>query len=265
MTSIDQWIDQTVEKLKDSGKFGHMSFLKEYQTKPFEVPVKNYLVVVTLESVEKNTLSKLNPGYGNRKDSSSAGFIIYAPCNVSGYQLTQTALELFSEITAVGLQDEDTPEIALEPVKFDEKADTLCRKITVTFIKYSDNSSGGEEEENSYFELFVNGIKIEKLVDVEYADERGIFSAESYLTDVPSKKIPLKRNHSITVRKSEAHADSVFYKPGFSARLVLDKSEVLFSNCIVTLIKTHLTDGYLVTDIEFAGDIGESEGGETDG
>lgn len=263
MTSIDQWIDQTVQNLKDSGNFNDMVFLKEYQTKPFEVPVKNYLVVVTLESVEKNTLSKLNPGYGNRKDSSAAGFIVYAPCDASGYALTQKAMGLFSEISSIGSQDDDTPEISLEPIKFDEKADTLCRKITVTFIKYSESSSsGGDDEEQDYFELLINGVKIEKLVDVEYNDRRDIFNAESYLTDVSSRKVPLNRSHCVLVRKSEAYADNVFYEPDFSAKLILDSSTKLFEKCIVTLIKTHLVDGYLVTDIEFTGEIENSEEGE---
>lgn len=265
MTDIDQWIDQTVLNLKDSGKFDDMVFLKEYQTKPFEVPVKNYLVVVTLESVEKNSLSKLNPGYGNRKDSSVAGFIVYAPCDVSGYTLTQRAMELFFEISSIGAKDEDTPEISLEPIKFDEKADTIQREITVTFIKYSDSSSSGEDEGQDYFELYVNGAKIENLVDVEYADKRDIFNAESYLTDIPSKKVPLNRSHVVSVRKRKACADSAFYEPEFSARLVLEGKEILFEGCIATLIKTHLADGYLVTDIEFTGEIEYSGEGESGG
>lgn len=264
MTSIDRWIDQTVQKLKNCGKFEDMVFLKEYQTKAFEVPVKNYLVVATLDGVEKNTLSKLNPGYGKRKDSSAAGFIIYAPGTESGYKLTQRTLELFSEIFSIGSEDEDTPEISLEPIKFDEKADTVYRKITVTFIKYSESSSSGGGEQD-YFELFVNGIKIDGLVDVEYTDNCDIFYGESYLTDKPYKKIPINRRHSVLVRKSEAYADDVFYEPDFSARLILDNGIKRFEKCTVTLIKTHLSDGYLVTDIEFTGEIDDSGDGETDG
>ncbi|MCI6497083.1 MAG: hypothetical protein MSA01_08560, partial [Anaeromassilibacillus sp.] len=71
MTSIDQWIDGAVQNLKNSGKFNDMVFLKEYQTRPFEVPIKNFLVVVTLDSMKKNGVNSLNYGYGNRKDSSS--------------------------------------------------------------------------------------------------------------------------------------------------------------------------------------------------
>lgn len=267
MTSIDQWIDQTVNELKNSGKFDDMIFLKEYQTKPFEVPVKNYLVVVTLESVEKNSLSKSNTGYGNRKDSSTAGFIVFAPFDVSGYELTQRAMELFFEISSIGSADEDKPEISLEPVKFDEKTDTLKREISVTFTKYSGNSSssGDDDEEFDYFELQVNGVKIENLVDVEYTDKRDIFNAESYLTDIPSRKVPLSRSHNISVRKSEAFADSVFYLPDFSARLILDSNERVFQNCLATLIRTHMVDGYLVTDIEFTGELSDSGEGESGG
>lgn len=265
MTSIDQWIDSAVQTLKNSGKFNDMVFLKEYQTRPFEVPIKNFLVVVTLDSMKKNGVNSLNYGYGNRKDSSSAGFIVYAPCSVSGYTLTQRALELFNEISALGDDDEDIPQIYLEPIKFDEKADTLCREITVTFIKYSENSSSGGGDGDDYFELLINDTKIENLVDVEYTDKRDYFNAESYLTDIPSRKVPLNGSHTINVRKRASYADSLFYEPEFSAKLLLDGSTKCFEKCIVTVIKTHLVDGYLVTDIEFTGDIAESGDGEDDG
>ena len=39
MTSIDQWIDNTVQTLKNSGKFNDMVFLKEYLAEGFDVDV----------------------------------------------------------------------------------------------------------------------------------------------------------------------------------------------------------------------------------
>lgn len=264
MKNIDLWIEETVKRLKADNSFGDMVFLKEFQTRPFEVPVKNYLVVVSLESVEKNSLSKLNPGYGNRKDSSKVGFFLYAPVDAGGHTLTKRAVELFSQIYSIGSENEDTPEMTLEPVKFDDKTDTIYREITVTFINYSDGSSE-EGEEQQFFQLTVNGKGIDKLIDVECSEEKEIFDAESYLTDIPSKKVPFGRSFTVTVRKSGAYADNIFYEDGFTARLVLDDYEREFTGCIATLVKTHVVDGYVVTDIEFTGELVKLEDGENGG
>ena len=264
MTDIDLWINETVQSLKNSGKFDDIVFLKEFQSKPLEVPVKNYLTVVTLETLGKNTLSKLNPGYGKRKDSSKAGFILYSPFNESGYALTQKAMKLYSEISLICSEDEDTPEITLEPIKFDEKADTLYREITVTFTRYSDNSSGSETG-NSFIELTVNGMTVENLVDAECIEKKEIFSAETYLTDIPAKRVPFSSVFSVFVRKNGSEADSVFYEPNFTAKLILDGHSRIYSDCTVTLIKTHVVDGGVVTDIEFFGNMEVLEEGESSG
>lgn len=261
MNNIDQWIEQTVQSLKENPSFSDMVFLKEFQTKPFEVPVKNYLVVVSLETVEKNSLSKLNPGYGNRKDSSKVGFFLYAPFNVNGHILTQRAVELFSELYSLGSENDDTPEMTLEQVKFDDKADTIYREITVTFINYSEGSSG-EDDGQQFFELTVNGTPIQRLIDVECSEEKEVFDVNSYLTDIPSRKVPFGRRFTVTVRKNGAYADNIFYEDGFTAKLVLDDYERIFTGCIATMVKTHVVDGYVVTDIEFSGELSGLEDGE---
>lgn len=262
MKSIDIWIDQTVQQLKENDDFSDLIFLKEFQIKPFEVPIKNYLVVVSIKGVEKNSLSKLNPGYGNRKDSSKVSFFLYAPFNVNGYILTQRAVELFSQIYSISSENEDTPEMTLEQIKFDDKADTIYREITVTFINYSEGSSG-DDEVQQFFQLSVNGTPIERLIDVECSEEKEVFDVNSYLTDIPSRKVPYGRKFTVTVRKNGAYADSIFYEDGFTASLILDDYKREFTGCIATLVKTHVVDGYVVTDIEFAGELSGLEGGES--
>lgn len=134
MTIIEDSLDKLVMKIKEDTANKDVRFVKSYKSQQVDSPVKNYIVVASIDDlqVENDFIGELvGENMTGKEYKAVAHLKVYAPMNSNGNGLSELVHSL---CTSIEKSDTDrlVEEVKMSSIEYDANLRTVYRTVTMT-------------------------------------------------------------------------------------------------------------------------------------